>query len=99
MIGAPAQSGCTLRAVLADMKMWTPVPWDSMKLARVVVAGRDISVGSQPVATQVLKSSMASDFTSARMWSLCDLLRIKVKHGWDEDCNKPGCMCMMYHGH
>ena len=47
-IGAPSS-----RAVLADIRTWTPVPWDSIKPARVVVAGRDISVGSQPIANSV----------------------------------------------
>ena len=35
------------RAVLADMRMWTPVPWGSKKPVRVVAAGPDISVGWQ----------------------------------------------------
>merc|ERR1712225_16480 len=40
-------------AVLADMRTWTPQPWDSMNPARVLVVGRDISLGSRPLANSV----------------------------------------------
>ena len=41
------------RAVLADMRMWMPVPWNSRKPVQVVVAGPDVSVGSRPIANSV----------------------------------------------
>ena len=46
----PQMEAPSSRAVLVDIRIWTPVPWDSMKPARVAVAGRDISVGSRPIA-------------------------------------------------